>query len=107
MNFRNMKIFLVFFLNSTSNILSVTKQSKTLLYIDSPYPSVHNPFFSNARNRVISTIETARDCGLLREVIGSDEGDKDEGDEGGGDERGSDNKGDVSDARVSGLVYFL
>ena len=39
MNFGNIKIFLGL-LESTSNILSVTKQSKTLLYIDNPYPRI-------------------------------------------------------------------
>ena len=36
MNISNIKIFLGL-LESTSNILSVTKQSKELLYIDNPY----------------------------------------------------------------------
>ena len=48
-------------------------------------PSVRNANFSNARKRVFSIIETARDCAWRRKVIGSDEGGRDGGDEGGGD----------------------
>ena len=48
-------------------------------------PSVRNAYFSNARKRVFSTIEAARDCAWQREVIGSDEGGREGGDKGGGD----------------------
>ena len=71
----------------------------------SVHPSVRNPFF-NARKRVFSTIETARNFGWRREMFGSDEVGKEGCDEGGGDEGGGDNVGDASDGRLSGLVFF-
>ena len=46
-------------------------------------PSVRHAYFSYARKRVFSTIETVRDCAWRREVIGSDEGGREGGDEGG------------------------
>ena len=62
--------------------------------------------FFNARKRVFSTIETARNFGWRREMLGSDEVGKEGCDEGGGDEGGGDNVGDASDGRLSGLVFF-
>ena len=70
-------------------------------------PSIHPSvtLFLNARKRVYSTIETARDCAWQREVIRSDDGGREGGNKWEGDKgRGKwkDNEGDESDGRVSG-----
>ena len=68
--------------------------------------SVRYPFFFlNERKRVFSTIETSRNFGWRRAVIGRDEGGKEGCDEGGGDEGGAITPRDASDGRVSGLVF--